>query len=155
MHSCSNSDKKDLQLFTNLHQRYDLNSISSFSRVSRSLPVYHGRWNYARSYLHWMQRKTFTVCSTWLALFYREIVSISSLLLFWKGGWRGGGGGREGGGIHSNKKRLETFDFNQGYWSPIQGFGRQPDRGAPTWSLRKQHRVGRLVSRQYICLRWY
>ena len=40
MHSCSNSDKKDLQVFTNLHQRYDLNSISSFSRVSRSLPVY-------------------------------------------------------------------------------------------------------------------
>ena len=39
-----------------------------------------------------MQRKTFTVCSTSLALFYREIVSISALLLFWKGGWGGGGG---------------------------------------------------------------
>ena len=38
-----------------------------------------------------MQRKTFTVCSTSLALFYREIVSISALLLFWKGG---GGDGR-------------------------------------------------------------
>lgn len=27
-----------------------------------------------------------------------------------------------------------------------QGFARQPDRGAPTWSLRKQHRVGRLIA---------
>ena len=57
-----------------------------------------------------MQRKTFTVCSTSLALFYREIVSISALLFFGRVGGRGG----EGGGIH-NKKRLETFDFNQGY----------------------------------------
>ena len=71
---------------------------------------------------------------------------------FGRVGW---GKGEGGGGIHKNKKRLETFDFNQGYWSPIQGFGKQPDRGAPTWSLWKQHRVGRLVSRQYICLRWY
>ena len=39
-----------------------------------------------------MQRKTFTVCSTSLALFYREIVSISALLFFWKGGWEGGKG---------------------------------------------------------------
>ena len=30
MHSFSNSDKNDLQVFTNLHQRYDINSISSF-----------------------------------------------------------------------------------------------------------------------------
>ena len=39
-----------------------------------------------------MQRKTFTVCSTSLALFYREIVSISALP-FWEG-WVGGGEGR-------------------------------------------------------------
>ena len=58
-----------------------------------------------------MQRKTFTVCSTSLALFYREIVSISALLFFGRVGERGGG---EGGGIH-NRKGLETFDFNQGY----------------------------------------
>ena len=57
-----------------------------------------------------MQRKTFTVCSTSLALFYREIVSISALLFFGRVGERGG----EGGGIH-NKKGLETFDFNEGY----------------------------------------
>ena len=82
----------------------------------------------------------------------RNCKHISSSLFFGRVG-KGGGGGGEGGGIHNNKKRLETFDFKQGYCSPIQGFGRQPDRGAPTWSLRKQHRVGRLVSRQYICLR--
>ena len=40
-----------------------------------------------------MQRKTFTVCSTSLALFYREIVSISVLLFFLEG-WVGGGTGR-------------------------------------------------------------
>ena len=33
---------------------------------------------------------------------------------FFLAGWVKGGGG-EGGGIHKNKKRLETFDFNQGY----------------------------------------
>ena len=36
-----------------------------------------------------MQRKTFTVCSTSLALFYREIVSISALLFFGRVGGRG------------------------------------------------------------------
>ena len=42
-----------------------------------------------------MQRKTFTVCSTSLALFYREIVSISALLFFGRVGGRGGGRGEE------------------------------------------------------------
>ena len=47
-------------------------------------------------------------------MFYREIVSISAFLFF-LAGWLKGGEEGEGGGIHNNKKRLEMFDFNQGY----------------------------------------